>query len=54
MANISNNLTLNQDIDMIVDLLDNLFDISNNFDEVSVVATTCHSRTNDLTTSKAL
>ena len=34
MANISNNLTPNQDIDMVVNPLDNLFDIGNNFDEV--------------------
>ncbi len=34
MANIFNSLTPNQDIDIVVNPLDNLFDIGNNFDEV--------------------
>ena len=34
MANISNNITPNQDINMVINSLDNLFDIGNNFDEV--------------------
>ena len=34
MANVFNSLTPNQDIDIVVDPLDNLFDIGNNFDEV--------------------
>ena len=34
MANISNNISLIQDIDMVVDLLDNLFDIGDNFDKM--------------------
>ena len=33
MANISNNLTPNSDINMNVNLLDNLFDIGNSFEE---------------------
>jgi len=30
----TNNMALIQDIDIVVDLLDNLFDIDNNFDEI--------------------
>ena len=34
MVNVSNNLTPNQNIDIVVDPLDNLFDIDNNYDEM--------------------
>jgi len=47
------NITANDDKDMGVDSFDQLFQGAyDNFD--NVIATTRHSRTNDLTTSKAL
>jgi len=53
-AYISNNMAPIQDINMVVNLLNNFYDIGDKFDEVSVVATTRWNGTRDMLTSAKL